>query len=634
MHLIVALTLLAAPGPDLPACPVTGKPACPCNNDPLVLVVRDGETQSIDGPVRLRTIVVQAGGRLQLRPGAEIVIADLPIDTDMDTEQFGHGILIHGTFEAAGTAKTSWLRAAQGIPAGATSCMLNEAPQGWNPGDVLALPDTRQKPHTKTVPGDSQSEVVTLTKVSGNRIEFTPTQFPHDVGPRDFLTPHVANLTRDIVIRSENPEGVRGHVMAMKGATLDIRHVEFRDMGRTDKGRRLHNAIGDEPGTNQIGRYPLHMHLMGRAEATISGNAVWRSPGWAIVVHGTQGPLVSDNVAYDIQGGAFVCEDGSEAATLEHNLAMKCRNGWSTSAFIKATETNPAETGADGSGFWFRGMGSHCRNNVAADCQWFGYNFQGYANKKPAPPNLPRPGEFAGNEAYASRTGLWATWPQGEYNVLKTYHPSTIEDFTGWHFWKSGIESYHTGRHTFRRVRLYNSPEISRQCSGAGAGSIARTNAAFDASSENYENFLSRFEDCEASGWNIGVRLPSSVAANEHLQFIGGRLQNHVNVVAHMTNNACRREFIGTEFVSGADSAPKGHLGSLAECDVYMRPGTKRALEMGKSEVVVDGMTIYFADAAPASAVESHRIIGRVLASEQINITAAGFRQPGEATAR
>ena len=45
--------------------------------------------------------------------------------------------------------------------------------------------------------------------------------------------PHVGNLGRSIVVRSANPAGVRGHTIFIHRATVNLRYVLFKDLGRT-----------------------------------------------------------------------------------------------------------------------------------------------------------------------------------------------------------------------------------------------------------------------------------------------------------------------------------------------------------------------------------------------------------------
>ena len=67
------------------------------------------------------------------------------------------------------------------------------------------------------------------------------------------------------MVRSENPNGVRGHMIFMARADVDLRYVEVREMGRTRMGvldSTEFDAQGKVTnfGTNQIGRYAIHFH--------------------------------------------------------------------------------------------------------------------------------------------------------------------------------------------------------------------------------------------------------------------------------------------------------------------------------------------------------------------------------------
>jgi len=125
----------------------------------------------------------------------------------------------------AGASATGVRPAAQfrisviGPLAGQTRLVLAEPPTGWRAGDHLVLPDTRQ------LGGDErggryqpQWEELTVAAVSGETVTLSaPLAFDHKGARRpdgvlEFL-PHVGNLTRNVVIRSANPRGVRGHVL-------------------------------------------------------------------------------------------------------------------------------------------------------------------------------------------------------------------------------------------------------------------------------------------------------------------------------------------------------------------------------------------------------------------------------------
>jgi hypothetical protein len=103
--------------------------------------------------------------------------------------------------------------------------------------------------------------------------------------------------------------GYGGHMMVGDGpdAAARISSVEFRRMGQT----------------NNIGRYPVHFHLLGEAGSNsyVEDSAIHQSYYRCVVVHGTNGTRVSRNVAFDAIGMCFYLEGGNEERNvIEHNL--------------------------------------------------------------------------------------------------------------------------------------------------------------------------------------------------------------------------------------------------------------------------------------------------------------------------
>jgi len=105
--------------------------------------------------------------------------------------------------------------------------------------------------------------------------------------------------------------GFGGHVQVMTvGAIGRFSGVELYRMGQT----------------NQLGRYPLHFHLLNQ---TNNGSAfgqdcsVHHSFFRCYVIHGTHGALYTQNTAYDAIGSCFyLSEDGvEENSTISYNLA-------------------------------------------------------------------------------------------------------------------------------------------------------------------------------------------------------------------------------------------------------------------------------------------------------------------------
>ena len=314
---------------------------------------------------------------------AEIVIANTAIGGGVaDPEQFGTGLLNFGKLTMHGTPMTpTWTRVSVEPRAGHTTLTLSDAVTGWRAGDRVVLPDTRHINFNETdgwVNLQNQWEERTIQSVSGDGRTLTLTaalQFDH-LGARDLnnvleFLPHVGNLTRNVIVRSESAGGTRGHVISVHVADTDIRYALFKDLGRT-KYTPLNTT------TNAIGRYPIHMHhnrgpsptpangyqftLVGNA---VDGGSVETQFKWGIAVHNSHYGLIQDNVVYNYNGSAIATEDGSESFNVfDHNFVLRGM-GEPNNAVSEAR----IAMGTEGVGFWFRGPNNYVRNNVAANYQ-------------------------------------------------------------------------------------------------------------------------------------------------------------------------------------------------------------------------------------------------------------------------
>jgi hypothetical protein len=168
---------------------------------------------------------------------------------------------------------------------------------GWHVGDMIVIPDTRQTPAgSQGGPGDiSEKETVQIAGISANGTVITlaaPLTYDH-LGARDVngnltFLPHVAELSHNVVIHSENPAGVRGHVLFTYRANVQIQNAAFVDTGRTTDAvpdNTTFDTAGNVThlGTNEGGRYAVQfLHLMGPAtpapgspQYVFAGNAVY-----------------------------------------------------------------------------------------------------------------------------------------------------------------------------------------------------------------------------------------------------------------------------------------------------------------------------------------------------------------------
>lgn len=545
-------------------------------------------------PTRLvaGTIMVKPGGLLRVGTAnqpvkglAEIVIADRPLATvtpDPDTgvldpNQYGTGLLVWGRLELHGLPKTPWERlAAAPYQAGATTLQLLDSVIGWQSGDRLVIPDSRQIPldHPKryTQYYKSQTEERDLTAVTADwRLTLaTPLSFAHP-GARNIdgsptmrdggepLVPHVANLSRTVVVRSQNPAGTRGHVWITNRAEAFLRYAAFRDLGRTTTA-----TLSDT--TNKIGRYWLHLHhlwgaprqqlsgldaptLRARLEATgwqfVVEGCVVAGTGtphkWGIVLHDSHFGRVQGNVIYHVSGSGIQSEEGHESYNLiADNLAVRIPGIGET----KVASATSADIGKDGSGFWLRGAQNWVEGNVAADVRFSAFYLSAYYIKEQRIPRFPganptltaesvtmrlRPLlSFRDNEAYGPiQHGLWGAWVSG-CCAADGWPDNRVEQFAVWHAWDRAIKWYHNGRTTFDGILLRGDPLVT-----VGKAFEGRALAAIGFALDFYENVEQVYRNVDVEGMVQGFYLAQDTI--EHgteppLRIEHARLRNYINL--------------------------------------------------------------------------------------------------------
>ena len=347
----------------------------------------------VDTQLRVSTLHVKEHGTLEIgtedapvTAKAQVIIRDTPIDFQNDPEQYGTGLLVEGTIRVHGLEKTSFERLATEPLAGATELVFTAPVNGWMPGDRLFLPDTRQ-----LVPGINngsnyipQAEYVEVIAVSGDTVTLNrPLTFNH-FGARDgdgvlTILPHAANLTRNVSIASENPSGVRGHTLYTERADVDIRYAEFNDLGRTtadplNSTTFNPNGTVKQIGSNQIGRYAMHLHHLDGPEqpqangyqytlvgTAINGGAELHKFKWGITIHDSHYGLVQDNVAVNWAGAGLLFEEGNETGNvIDHNFVGRV---WSAKTLREDSDSQTV----GGVGIWIRGVNSYVRNNVVTN---------------------------------------------------------------------------------------------------------------------------------------------------------------------------------------------------------------------------------------------------------------------------
>lgn len=463
----------------------------------------------IDGMLLFGVPCTLTGANLTIAPGGCLICEDQPgtvieltgkaLDLTNDPYQFGTGFMAidAARLQICGSVRTPFMRLAQAPKAGDTVVFLSQPVVGWKTGDKVLFPDSRELSAMQVISYKPQWEQAFIAGVSlsGQRVFLTaPLKFSHP-GLAEY-TPHVANLTRDVVMRSANGTGVRGHCFFTGSSYVEICYMQFLDLGRTTF-QPLDNTAPEVPvagsppthiGTNQKGRYPVHAHhLAGPMMQADQPGGVQAPDGttpqfsffglsicnlaptqekWGVAIHGSHYGLINGNVIFcDCEGntqtnggktgmGAGIAfEDGSESYNIVTNNFV-CGAFGSNRAIYDRRNTD--DFAHEGVGIWQRAPLNTVTGNVCCCCSQDGFalSFQSANGKTPLLGNVPQfPGDMVGvstdmntvaillhdsNEAYACQVRAGFAWMVGiDANLdgpgIKTPAAiSTVSNFVSW----------------------------------------------------------------------------------------------------------------------------------------------------------------------------------------------------------
>jgi hypothetical protein len=321
------------------------------------------------------------------------------IDTNTNESIMGMGtrgiMVMGGQLEFHGNPPpVAWTKIQEHALAGATSIKVLEDVT-WKAGDEIVIAPTD---YYAAGNGASITQRLTLTQVTNQQLNFSsplnahrwgllqyPTPTGMSLSPANVITPptpdtaekktplvlderaEVGNLTRNIVIQAPNDnlwttQGFGVHIMLMDaGSVAHVDGVEIRRGGQ--RGR--------------LARYAFHWHQLSYsgtqtlADATgqyFINSTINSSANRGVVVHGTNGVLVKNNIIYDIRGHGIFTEDAVERRnTFDHNLVLYVRNS------TQPLKIHEAAVERGSSGFWISNPDNIVINNVAADCRSIGY---------------------------------------------------------------------------------------------------------------------------------------------------------------------------------------------------------------------------------------------------------------------
>ncbi|MCU0493382.1 MAG: right-handed parallel beta-helix repeat-containing protein [Chloroflexaceae bacterium] len=297
-------------------------------------------------------------------------------------------LLMGGRLELFGVSPAPvWTKLNDHAEANATSLTLRDS-VNWRAGDQLAIAPTdfygvaaTERLAVASASGATVSLSGPLRAFRWGRLQhltasgmsltpdpsFTPpaTPFPTVLDQRAA----VGNLSRNIVIQGADDtlwrtQNFGAQLMAMAGSTVQIDGVEFRRVGQGGRN----------------GRYPIHFHMLSYDESSgatladasssfVRNSAIWQSQNRCIVIHGTNGLRIQNNICNDIRGHAIFLEDAVERRNvIENNLVLMVR------VPPQPLQRHDREVFQGGpSGFWITNPDNTVRGNLAADAQGNGF---------------------------------------------------------------------------------------------------------------------------------------------------------------------------------------------------------------------------------------------------------------------
>jgi hypothetical protein len=281
----------------------------------------------------------------------------------MDKETLPAIINCGGRWDVHGAPLSrTWVKLGADAKKGDSTVTLSEPVTGWKVGDKVIVTASEQaygagsfrpKPGKKS---DAHTEERTITAIGGATLTLDKPLATSHRGSGEYRA-EVANLSRNVVIESSDPGGVRGHTMYHTRSTGGISYAEFRHLGKE----------------GILGKYAIHFHLVRDAMrgSGVVGASVWDSHNRWITIHGTDYLLVRDCVGYQSVGHGYFLEDATEQYNvLDRNLAVQAYKGKRLKNQALGFDAN------DGAGFWWANGRNTLVNNVSCENDEYGYKFE------------------------------------------------------------------------------------------------------------------------------------------------------------------------------------------------------------------------------------------------------------------
>jgi hypothetical protein len=252
----------------------------------------------------------------------------------------------------------TWVKLGQSAKVGEASVVLSENITGWKVGDEVIVTGSKRGNHYGTYrnePDAVRTEERRITKIDGRTLQLDkPLAFDHS-GSGKFRS-EVANLSRNVIVESADPKGVRGHTLYHAYSQGGISYARLAHLGKE----------------NVLGRYAIHFHLVGDTMrgSQVLGVAIIDSHNRWVTVHGTEYLVVRDCVGYKSVGHGYFLEDGTEVFNLfDRNLGVQAYKGKRLPKQVLPFDPN------DGAAFWWSNGRNSLVRNVACENDQYGYRY-------------------------------------------------------------------------------------------------------------------------------------------------------------------------------------------------------------------------------------------------------------------
>jgi hypothetical protein len=252
----------------------------------------------------------------------------------------------------------TWVKLGKPATVGATEITLSEPVTGWRVGDEIIVTGAKKQPHYGTGRNAEKlvgSEERKITKIDDTSITLDRALELEHFGEGEFRS-EVANLSRNVIVESADPAGVRGHTMYHAFSKGGISYARFAHLGKE----------------GVLGRYAIHFHLIGDTMrgSQVLGAAIVDSHNRWVTIHGTEYLVVRDCVGFKSVGHGFFMEDGTEIYNLlDRNLGVQAYHGKRLPKQVLPFDPN------DGAAFWWANGRNSLTRNVACENDEYGFRF-------------------------------------------------------------------------------------------------------------------------------------------------------------------------------------------------------------------------------------------------------------------